>query len=214
MMQILLKYTIPLLKLIALKKCKNSKHTRTIRLYPRPVVALQVDSFLRSRGQNNEFISELCKTQAVEYFAECSLCPPNETYVRIQTGVISSAQIGDKAKWFSDSLMPVHFNAYPFGSTLSEAIFLSRIDKSEHLLERNNSENLDEDAESEYPTTATSSDLESVGSVETGGAWSPFGSRSPSCRSAPLSVVDSEADFARLAQNLALKKKWKKEEDY
>uniref|UniRef100_A0A1I8BUI1 MAP kinase-activating death domain protein n=1 Tax=Meloidogyne hapla TaxID=6305 RepID=A0A1I8BUI1_MELHA len=218
-----------------------SEHTRTIRLYPRPVVALQVDSFLRSRGQNNEFISELCKTQAVEYFAECSLCPPNETYVRIQTGVISSAQIGDKAKWFSDSLMP----AYPFGSTLSEAIFLSRIDKSEHLLERNNSENLDEDAESEYPTTATSSDLESVGSVETGGAWSPFGSRSPldldiskplsdacdiyqapnrlelpkseskvsidssdisSCRSSPLSVVDSEADFARLAQNLALKR--------
>uniref|UniRef100_A0A915MYC5 UDENN domain-containing protein n=1 Tax=Meloidogyne javanica TaxID=6303 RepID=A0A915MYC5_MELJA len=80
-----------------------SEHTRTIRLYPRPVVALQVDSFLRSRGQNNEFISELCKTQAVE----------------------------------------------------------------------------DDDAESEFATTATSSDLESVGSVETGGAWSPFGSRSP-----------------------------------
>uniref|UniRef100_A0A915M8L6 MAP kinase-activating death domain protein n=1 Tax=Meloidogyne javanica TaxID=6303 RepID=A0A915M8L6_MELJA len=156
-----------------------SEHTRTIRLYPRPVVALQVDSFLRSRGQNNEFISELCKTQAVEYFAECSLCPPNETYVRIQTGVISPEQIGDKAKWFSDSLMPVHFNAYPYGSTLSEAIFLSRIDKSENLLERNNSENLDDDAESEFATTATSSDLESVGSVETGGAWSPFGSRSP-----------------------------------
>uniref|UniRef100_A0A915NF16 MAP kinase-activating death domain protein n=1 Tax=Meloidogyne floridensis TaxID=298350 RepID=A0A915NF16_9BILA len=218
-----------------------SEHTRTIRLYPRPVVALQVDSFLRSRGQNNEFISELCKTQAVEYFAECSLCPPNETYVRIQTGVISPEQIGDKAKWFSDSLMP----AYPYGSTLSEAIFLSRIDKSENLLERNNSENLDDDAESEFATTATSSDLESVGSVETGGAWSPFRSRSPlnldiskplsdacdiyqapnrlelpkseskmsidssdisSCRSSPLSVVDSEADFARLAQNLALKR--------
>jgi len=43
------------------------QHTRTIRLYPRPVVALQVDSFLRSRGQHNEFITELCKTQAVEY---------------------------------------------------------------------------------------------------------------------------------------------------
>lgn len=38
-----------------------SEHTRTLRLYPRPVVALQTESFLRSRPQQPEFISELCK---------------------------------------------------------------------------------------------------------------------------------------------------------
>uniref|UniRef100_A0A183DAC4 MAP kinase-activating death domain protein n=1 Tax=Gongylonema pulchrum TaxID=637853 RepID=A0A183DAC4_9BILA len=38
-----------------------SEHTRTLRLYPRPVVALQTESFLRSRPQVTQFISELCK---------------------------------------------------------------------------------------------------------------------------------------------------------
>ena len=52
-----------------------SEHTRTLRLYPRPVVALQVDSFLRSRPIHTPFTDALCKTQSVEYFAECSLCP-------------------------------------------------------------------------------------------------------------------------------------------
>lgn len=38
-----------------------SEHSRTLRLYPRPVVALQNESFLRSRPTQNEFIGELCK---------------------------------------------------------------------------------------------------------------------------------------------------------
>ncbi|EJW78158.1 hypothetical protein WUBG_10933 [Wuchereria bancrofti] len=37
------------------------EHTRTLRLYPRPVVALQTESFLRSRPQFTQFIAELCK---------------------------------------------------------------------------------------------------------------------------------------------------------
>ncbi|KAI3421210.1 hypothetical protein GPALN_014838 [Globodera pallida] len=219
-----------------------SEHTRTIRLYPRPVVALQVDSFLRSRPQQSEFTMELCKTQAVEYFAECSLCPANEAYVRVQAGVTEAAQIGDKAQWFTDTLMPVSFNAYPYGSSLAEAIFLARIESSQQLLDRTDSVGDGDDAD--YPTTATPSDLESVGSADAGG-WSPFGSRSPlnldiskpisdandffraphqlqlpksesglsvdsselsSGRSSPYSTVDSEADFARLADNLALKR--------
>jgi hypothetical protein len=64
----------------------------------------------------------LCKTQSVEYFAESSLCPLNEAYVRVQNGITKAAQIGDKAKWFSESLMPIHFNAYPNGSTLGDAL--------------------------------------------------------------------------------------------
>lgn len=87
-----------------------SEHCRTLRLYPRPVVALQADSFLRSRPMQSNLIQELCKTQSVEYFAECSLCPRNETYVRVQMGITTASQIGDKAKWFTDQLMPIHFN--------------------------------------------------------------------------------------------------------
>uniref|UniRef100_A0A1I7Z584 MAP kinase-activating death domain protein n=1 Tax=Steinernema glaseri TaxID=37863 RepID=A0A1I7Z584_9BILA len=98
-----------------------SEHTRTLRLYPRPVVALQTESFLRSRPQTTQFIMDLCRTQAVEYFAECSLCPRNETYVRVQTGIVSAAQIGDKPKWFADSLMPLHYTTYPNDSTLADA---------------------------------------------------------------------------------------------
>ena len=104
-----------------------SEHTRTLRLYPRPVVALHVDSFLRSRpNQNHEFIAELCKTQAVEYFSECALCPRNAAYVRVQTGIADAKAVGDKLKWYVDELMPVNFNAYPSTeSTLAEALVMA-----------------------------------------------------------------------------------------
>ncbi|VDO68256.1 unnamed protein product, partial [Onchocerca flexuosa] len=92
------------------------EHTRTLRLYPRPVVALQTESFLRSRPQFTQFIAELCKTQAVEYFAESSLCPHNETYVRVQAGTDDPKQIGDKGKWFNESLMPIHFTVCYFSN--------------------------------------------------------------------------------------------------
>lgn len=67
----------------------------------------------------------------MEYFAECSLCPKNETYVRVQTGITSASQIGDKAKWFSNGLMPVHFNVYPTDSTLANALYLLRQEQNE-----------------------------------------------------------------------------------
>uniref|UniRef100_A0A158R4P6 MAP kinase-activating death domain protein n=1 Tax=Syphacia muris TaxID=451379 RepID=A0A158R4P6_9BILA len=120
-----------------------TEHTRTLRLYPRPVVALQLESFMRSRPVFSQFTLDLCKTQAVEYFAECSLCPHNEAFVRVETGTENPEQIGDKGKWFSDSLMPVHFTVNYI------SIF--------------------------------------------------------KCPSVSTSAVDSEADFARLAENLALK---------
>ena len=67
----------------------------------------------------------------MEYFAECSLCPKNETYVRVQTGITSASQIGDKAKWFTNTLMPVHFNAYPKDSTLADALYMLKTDQVE-----------------------------------------------------------------------------------
>ena len=61
--------------------------------------------------------------QAVEYFAEWSLCPTNVVFLRVQTGVYDPLLIGDKAKWFSQSLQKIEFNVYDStGSTLGAAI--------------------------------------------------------------------------------------------
>ena len=39
------------------------EHTRTLRLYPRPVVAFQLNSFLKSRPIKTSFTARLAKTQ-------------------------------------------------------------------------------------------------------------------------------------------------------
>ncbi|VDN56295.1 unnamed protein product [Dracunculus medinensis] len=187
-----------------------SEHTRTLRLYPRPVVALQTESFLRSRPNFTQFILELCRsTQAVEYFAESSLCPRNETYVRVQTGIEAPEQIGDKGKWFSEALMPVHFAAYPNDSTLADAwhVFLTAEQKntlviiamlflfeeaSKPLAEVNDIYR--EPLTLELPRNDSSL---SIGSSLSSGRSTPS--------SMSTSAMDSEADFARLAENLAIK---------
>ena len=40
-----------------------SEHTRTLRLYPRPVVAFQMGSFLKSRPVKTHFTAKLARTQ-------------------------------------------------------------------------------------------------------------------------------------------------------
>ncbi|UMM38752.1 hypothetical protein L5515_016107 [Caenorhabditis briggsae] len=206
-----------------------SEHTRTLRLYPRPVVSLQTESFLRSRPQCTQFITDLCRTQAVEYFAECCLCPKNETFVRVQAGIESAEQVGDKPKWFTESLMPVHFTVYPTNSTLDSAIriFNAEVDVDDYendsatSTENSNSiddlvfdENLASDvggevtkplAEVNYiykePMTLELPPSESAVSIDS----SLSSGRSSPDSSLSTSAVDSEADFARLADNLALK---------
>ncbi|CAJ0938342.1 unnamed protein product, partial [Mesorhabditis belari] len=210
-----------------------SEHTRTLRLYPRPVVALQSESFLRSRPNCTQFVMDLCRTQAVEYFAEECLCPRNETFVRVQNGIDKPQQVGDKAKWFADSLMPVHFMVYPDNSTLAPAIDTWRRegdgDESDEELsddgeERPGSTSSIDDLVFDSPDEVTdrtiaskplgevndvykeplnleippSETVASFGSSVSSGHSSPSSSRS-------ASALDSEADFARLAENLALK---------
>uniref|UniRef100_A0A8C9LDK6 MAP kinase-activating death domain protein n=1 Tax=Pavo cristatus TaxID=9049 RepID=A0A8C9LDK6_PAVCR len=58
-------------------------HTRTLRLFPRPVVAFQANSFLASRPKQTPFADKLSRTQAVEYFGEWSLNPTNYAFQRI-----------------------------------------------------------------------------------------------------------------------------------
>jgi hypothetical protein len=99
-----------------------SEHTRTLRLYPRPVVAFQYASFIRSRPIKSNFIIKLAKTQAIEYLSEWSLCPSNVAYLRIQTGVFDPSLIGDKPKWYCRYLQPIVFKTYEERSTLAAAI--------------------------------------------------------------------------------------------
>ncbi|CAK1551823.1 unnamed protein product [Leptosia nina] len=98
------------------------EHTRTLRLYPRPVVAFQINSFLRSRPRTSAFLNKFARTQAVEFLAEWSLTPHNVAFLRVQTGVFDPRQVGDKPKWFADTLQPVRFEVWDDGSSLNGAL--------------------------------------------------------------------------------------------
>ncbi|KAK7473534.1 hypothetical protein BaRGS_00035195, partial [Batillaria attramentaria] len=99
-----------------------TEHTRTLRLYPRPVVAFQLYSFMKSRPQRTHFTARLARTQAVEYFAEWSLCPTNLVYQRVQTAVYDPSLIGDKPKWYAQHLQAVEFHVYDNASSLAAAV--------------------------------------------------------------------------------------------
>ena len=99
-----------------------TEHTRTLRLYPRPVVAFQINSFLRSRPRASKFLNRFARTQAVEFLAEWSLQPTNVAFLRVQTGVLDPSQIGDKSKWFAHTLTPIRFPVWDDGSSLNGAM--------------------------------------------------------------------------------------------
>ncbi|XP_071974810.1 MAP kinase-activating death domain protein isoform X6 [Engystomops pustulosus] len=97
-------------------------HTRTLRLFPRPVVAFQSSSFLASRPKACLFSEKLSKTQAVEFFAEWSLNPTNFAFQRIHNNMFDPASIGDKPKWYAHQLQPIHYRVYDANSQLGEAL--------------------------------------------------------------------------------------------
>ncbi|XP_075044236.1 MAP kinase-activating death domain protein isoform X19 [Mixophyes fleayi] len=97
-------------------------HTRTLRLFPRPVVAFQSSSFLASRPKATAFSEKLSKTQAVEYFGEWSLNPTNFAFQRIHNNMFDPASIGDKPKWYAHQLQPIHYRVYDANSQLAEAL--------------------------------------------------------------------------------------------
>ncbi|XP_032894353.1 MAP kinase-activating death domain protein isoform X10 [Amblyraja radiata] len=97
-------------------------HTRILRLFPRPVVAFQVNSFLASRPKLSMFTEKLARTQAVEYSGEWSLNPTNYTFQRIHNSVFDPALIGDKPKWYAYQLQPIYYRVYDSNSQLAEAL--------------------------------------------------------------------------------------------
>uniref|UniRef100_A0A8C9TUV9 MAP kinase-activating death domain protein n=1 Tax=Scleropages formosus TaxID=113540 RepID=A0A8C9TUV9_SCLFO len=94
-------------------------HTRTLRLFPRPVVAFQATSFLASRPRQSSFSEKLSRTQAVEYFGEWLLSPTNQAFQRIHNNVFDPSLIGDKPKWYAHQLQPVYYSVYDSSSRLS-----------------------------------------------------------------------------------------------
>ncbi|KAM8940254.1 MAP kinase-activating death domain protein isoform 7-T7 [Pelodytes ibericus] len=97
-------------------------HTRTLRLFPRPVVAFQSSSFLASRPKASLFSEKLARTQAVEYFGEWSLNPTNFAFQRIHNNMFDPALIGDKPKWYAHQLQPIHYRVYDANSQLADAL--------------------------------------------------------------------------------------------
>ncbi|XP_072128215.1 MAP kinase-activating death domain protein isoform X3 [Mobula birostris] len=97
-------------------------HTRILRLFPRPVVAFQVNSFLASRPKLSLFTEKLARTQAVEYSGEWLLNPTNYTFQRIHNSVFDPALIGDKPKWYAHQLQPIYYRVYDSNSQLAEAL--------------------------------------------------------------------------------------------
>ncbi|XP_075693958.1 MAP kinase-activating death domain protein isoform X15 [Rhinoderma darwinii] len=97
-------------------------HTRTLRLFPRPVVAFQASSFMASRPKASLFSEKLSRTQAVEYFGEWSLNPTNFAFQRIHNNMFDPASIGDKPKWYAHQLQPIHYRVYDANSQLAESL--------------------------------------------------------------------------------------------
>ncbi|XP_023933689.1 MAP kinase-activating death domain protein-like, partial [Lingula anatina] len=133
-----------------------SEHTRTLRLYPRPVVAFQISSFVKSRPTRTTFAIRLARTQAVEYFAEFYLNPTNMVFLRVQTGVFDPSLIGDKPKWYSKQLQEVQFRVYDNTSSLGMALTAA------------------ERAQEEDPTDESGSDSDGGGSSSSYSSLSDF----------------------------------------
>ncbi|XP_055298322.1 MAP kinase-activating death domain protein isoform X7 [Sitodiplosis mosellana] len=130
-----------------------TEHTRTLRLYPRPVVAFQINSFLRSRPRASNFLNRFARTQAVEFLAEWSLTPTNVAFLRVQTGLLDPTQIGDKAKWFAHTLTPIRFTCWDDSSSINTAL------KSLQQLESQPTDESGSDSEGADSTSSSYSSL-------------------------------------------------------
>ncbi|XP_061617920.1 MAP kinase-activating death domain protein isoform X34 [Phyllopteryx taeniolatus] len=126
-------------------------HTRTLRLFPRPVVAFQSSSFLASRPRRSSFADKLSHTQAVEFYGEWSLHPTNLAFQRIHNNVFDPSLIGDKPKWYAHQLQPVVYRVFDGSSQLVEAMASPFEDES------NDSEPTDSGSDSEAYDDSSSS---------------------------------------------------------
>ncbi|VDO98239.1 unnamed protein product [Heligmosomoides polygyrus] len=180
-----------------------SEHTRTLRLYPRPVVALQSESFLRSRPQCTQFITDLCSRKGASSLVRerVHISVEDEIMVYPNESSLSSAYYaytrnGEAADSDSDENESRSIDS---SSSIDDLVF----DDPEEGAERDIIVKPLAEVNDVYkePLTLELPPSDSVASVN-----SSFSSgRSSPASSVSASAIDSEADFARLAENLALK---------
>ncbi|CAK9795534.1 MAP kinase-activating death domain protein [Anthophora plagiata] len=159
-----------------------TEHTRTLRLYPRPVVAFQINSFLRSRPRTSHFLNKFARTQAVEFLAEWSLTPSNVAFLRVQTGVFDPSQIGDKPKWFASGLEPIYFPVWDNGSSLANALKMMK----EH--ENQQTDESESDSEEAKSTSSSYSSLSDFVSEMVSSDLSPSYNCSQTAKPQPMSL--------------------------
>ncbi|XP_065070766.1 MAP kinase-activating death domain protein-like isoform X2 [Rhopilema esculentum] len=95
-----------------------AQHCRILRLYSRPVVAFQKDTFVYSRPTSSELLPALADTQAAEYYAEWLVNPTNTVYRKVQSGILDPRVVGDKPRWYSHYLAPVYYQVHNPHSSL------------------------------------------------------------------------------------------------
>lgn len=78
--------------------------------------------------------------KAVEYLSEWALCPTNQVFQRIQTGVYDPSLIGDKAKWYAQQLQRVDFHVYDNSSSLGAALTSVSKDNSDNPTDESGSD--------------------------------------------------------------------------
>ncbi|PFX25764.1 MAP kinase-activating death domain protein [Stylophora pistillata] len=174
------------------------EHTRTLRLFSRPVVALQRGPFLRSRPELSEFVERLAETQSLEYYGEWLVYPSNTVFLKILKGIFDPQIIGDKGKWFSRDLEPVVYQVFDSDSKIYRESWIE-VDYEPSLIfdEEEATPNNDEDDDSSSCHSSVSDLVQRMISGEINGS-TPIGSHAPPFAPIRASspVPDLQASFA------------------
>ncbi|XP_065645694.1 MAP kinase-activating death domain protein isoform X2 [Hydra vulgaris] len=155
-------------------------HTRVLRLYPRPVVALQKEAFIISRPCQSKFIEALAKTQAVEYFAEWMVNPTNTVFKKVEAGIYDPRIIGDKPRWYSHYVQPFYYQVHNPHSHLGSDL-VDDSDSDPNFDEPDNIKNGDHDLDEHNACSCCSSFEDSDSEV-----IDVFGSEDNACDEASL----------------------------
>ncbi|XP_078346326.1 MAP kinase-activating death domain protein-like isoform X2 [Oculina patagonica] len=174
-------------------------HTRTLRLYSRPVVALQRGPFLKSRPELSDFVARLSESQSLEYYGEWLVNPSNKVFLKIIKGVHDPQIIGDKAKWFADDLEPVVYQVFDSNSKIYMEPWID-VDYEPSLIfdEEEVTPNNDEDDDSSSCHSSVSDLVQRMISGDINGS-SPMGPHVP-----PFTPVRASSPMPDLQASFAL----------